>query len=153
MSRHAHTQPARRFVDGTCFAAVPGMANLSSQPPESLSDLLRSIADQAQTFIRAEVALIKLEAQRTVTSAIIALLVLVASGILLAIALSLVAAGLVVLRGGSAAAALLTAAGVDLIVAVVSSVVAVNWARKRAESTAAEASQLTNVPQHGSSLS
>jgi hypothetical protein len=129
------------------------MANLSSQPPESLPDLLRSIADQAQTFVKAEVGLIKLEAQRTVTSAAIALLVLVASGILLAISLSLVAAGIVVLRGGSPAAALLTAAGVDLIVAVVSSVVAVSWAKKRAENTAAEASQLTNLPQHGSSLS
>jgi hypothetical protein len=129
------------------------MANLSSQPPESLSELLRSIADQAQTFVRAEVSLIKLEAQRTVTSAAIALLVLVASGILLAFALSLSAAAVVLLRGGSTGVALLTAAGVDLIVAVVSSVVAVSWARKRAETTAAEASQVTNVPQHGSSLS
>jgi hypothetical protein len=153
MSSNAHSLCAHPFAHGTCFAAATGMANLSSQPPESLPDLLRSIADQAQTFVRAEVALIKLEAQRTVTSAIIALLVLVAGGILLAIALSLVAASIVVLRGGSAGAALLTAAGVDLIVAVVSGVVAVNWARKRAESTAAEASQLTNVPQHGSSLS
>jgi len=129
------------------------MANLSSQPPESLTELLRSIADQAQTFVKAEVGLIKLEAQRTVTSAAVALLVLVASGILLAIALSLLAAGIVMLRGGSTGTALLVAAGVDLVVALVSSVVAVSWAKKRAESTAAEASQLTNLPQHGSSLS
>ncbi|HTU58227.1 MAG TPA: phage holin family protein, partial [Polyangiales bacterium] len=94
------------------------MANLSSQPPESLPELLRSIADQAQTFVKAEVSLIKLEAQRTVTSAAVALLVLIASGVLLAVALSLLAAGVVLLRGGSVGAAALTAAGVDLVVAV-----------------------------------
>jgi hypothetical protein len=128
------------------------MANLSSQSTESLSDLLRSIADQAQTFVRAEIQLIKLESQRTVTAAAVALLVLVAGGILLAIAVSLLAAAVVVLRGGSAGAALLTAAGVDLIVAVVSSVMVINWAKKRAGATA-EATQLASVPQHGSSLS
>lgn len=129
-----------------------GMANTSPQTQESLPELLRSIADQAQTFVRAEIALIKLESQRTVTAAAIALLVLVGSGLLLAIAVSLVAAAIVVVRGGSAGAALLTAAGVDLLVAVLSSVVVVNWARKRFESTAA-ATQMANLPQHGSSLS
>jgi hypothetical protein len=129
------------------------MANLSPQPTESLPDLLRSIADQAQTFVRAEVALIKLEAQRTVTSAAVALLVLVASGLLVAIAVSVLAAGAVVLRGGSPGAALLTAAGVDVTVAVVSSVLVISWARKRAGAAAAEATQLTNLPHHGSSVS
>ena len=129
-----------------------GMANTSPQTQESLPDLLRSIADQAQTFVRAEIALIKLESQRTVTAAAVALLVLVSSGLLLAIAISLVAAAIVVVRGGSAGAALLTAAGVDLLVAVLASVVVINWARKRFENTAA-ATQLTNLPQHGSSLS
>lgn len=129
------------------------MANSSPQTQESLPELLRSIADQAQTFVRAEVSLVKLEAQRTVTSAAIALLVLVASGILLAIALSLVAAAIVVVRGGSAGAALLTAAGVDLLVAAVSSLVAISWAKKRAQSTVAATQQLANLPQHGSSLS
>jgi hypothetical protein len=128
------------------------MANISPQTQESLPDLLRSIADQAQTFVRAEIGLIKLESQRTVTTAAIALLVLVASGLLLAIGVSALAAAIVVVRGGSAGAALLTAAGVDVVIAIIASVVVIGWARKRVESTAA-ATQLTNVPQHGSSLS
>lgn len=128
------------------------MANTSLQTQESLPDLLRSIADQAQTFVRAEIGLIKLESQRAVTTAAVALLVVVASGLLLAIAISVLAAAIVVVRGGSAGAALLTAGAVDLMLAVVSSVVVISWARKRFEATAA-ATQPTNLPQHGSSLS
>jgi hypothetical protein len=128
------------------------MADPSPQNQESLPDLLRSIADQAQTFVRAEVQLLKLESTRTITRAAVALMVLLASGLLLAIALSLAAAAIVVASGASPQAALLTAAGVDLSVAVAATWSVLHWARKSAESVAAE-THLANLPQHGSSLS
>ena len=128
------------------------MADPSPQNQESLPELLRSIADQAQTFVRAEVQLLKVESARTVTRAAVALVVLLASGLLLAIALSLAAAATVVASGASPQAALLTAAGVDLIVAGASTWLVIHWARKPAESVAA-ATQLANAPQHRGSLS
>ena len=128
------------------------MADPSPQNQESLPELVRSIADQAQTFVRAEVQLLKVEASRTITRAAVALVVLMASGLLLAIALSLVAAATVVATGASPQAALLTAAAVDLIVASAATFFVLRWARKPAESVAAT-TQLANVPQHGSSLS
>jgi hypothetical protein len=129
------------------------MDSPSPHSQESLPSLLRSIADQAQTFVKAEIELLKLESTRTVTRAAVALMVLASSGLLLAIALSLAAAATVMVSGGSAVAALLTAAGVDLTVAIVSSVLVLKWARKPAETVAAEATQLSNLPQHGESLS
>lgn len=128
------------------------MADPSPHNQESLPELIRSIADQAQTFVRAEVQLLKVESARTITRAAVALVVLLASGLLLAIALSLVAAAVVVAADGSPQAALLTAAAVDLVVAGASTFFVLRWARKPAEVIAAE-THLAKVPQHGSSLS
>lgn len=132
------------------------MPTSAPNPEPTLPELLRSIYDQAQVFVKAELELLKLESKSTLTRAAVGLVLIMGSGLLLAIALSGIAAAVVLLRGGSAAAALLTAAGVDLLVAVVSTVVVIRMARKRTEevaSAAASATQLTNLPQHGSPVS
>ena len=143
----------QRLALGMCLAPWCRMADPSPPKQESLPELLRSIADQAQTFVRAEVQLLKVESARTITRAAVALVVLLASGLLIALALSLAAAATVIASGASPQAALLTAAAVDLVVAVVSTWLVIQWARKPAEATAAAATQLANAPQHGGSLS
>jgi len=133
------------------------MPTSAPQTPEpSVPELLRSIYEQGQVFVKAELELLKLESKSVLTRAAVALIVLTGSGLLLAIALSLVAAAIVLLRGGSAAAALLTAAAVDLVVALVSTGFVIWGTRKRvdkAASATASATQLSNLPQHGSTVS
>ncbi|MET0387013.1 MAG: phage holin family protein [Polyangiales bacterium] len=129
------------------------MPSSSPQPDDpSLPELLRSIADQAQDFARAEIELVKLEARQSLTKAVLMLVIIIGSGILLAIALSLVAAAIVVARDGSPALALLTAAGVDVVVASIALAFMISRTRKKIASTPTPA-QLTNTPQHGSQLS
>jgi hypothetical protein len=133
------------------------MSNSAPQIQEpSLPELLRSIYDQAQVFVKAEIELLKLESKSVITKAAVGLVVVMGSGLLLAIALSLVAAAIVLMQGGSPAAALLTAAGVDLLVSVVAVSFLVWTARKRVDAVAtgaASSTQLTNLPQHGSTVS
>ena len=122
----------------------------------SLPELLRSVYDQAQVFVKAELELLKLESKTVITKAAVGLVVVMGSGLLLAIALSLVAAAVVLMQGGSPAAALLTAAGVDVLVSGVAVAFLVWTARKRVDASVSEAAsptQLTNLPQHGSTLS
>jgi hypothetical protein len=120
------------------------------QPEEpSLPTLLRSIADQAQEFARAELQLVKVEAKQTVSRASLVFAVVLIAPVLLAIALSLTAAAIVLARGGSAVAALLTAAGVDLLGACIAVILVMGAVRKRSASSAV-VGQLTNSPQHGS---
>ena len=133
------------------------MPNSALRTPEpSVPERLRSIYEQGQVFVKAELELLKLESKSVLNRVAVALIVLTGSGLLLAIALSLVAAAVVLMQGGSAAAALLTAAGVDFLVAIVSTVSVIVIARKRVEkaaSSAASATQITNLPQHGSPVS
>ena len=121
----------------------------------SLPELLRSIYDQAQVFVKAELELLKLESKSVITKAAIGLVVVMGSGLLLAIALSLVAAAIVLMQGGSAAAALLTAAGVDVFVSVVAVAFLVWKARQGVDAVASEAASVTqvaNLPQQGSTV-
>lgn len=132
------------------------MSNLAPQPQEpSLPELLRSIYDQAQVFVKAELELLKVESKTVLTKAAVGLVVVIGSGLLLAIGLSLVAAALVLMRGGSPVAALFTAAGVDVLVSAVALGLFLWMARKRvdAAASAASPSQLTNLPHHGSPVS
>jgi hypothetical protein len=127
----------------------------SEDPP--IGELLRSIVDQSQVFVRAEVALLKVEAKQTLTEAVIALAVLMAGCVLVAGALSLAAASLVLARSGSAVAALLTAAGVNVVVTVVAAYAVVALFRRKKSQAAAPLKsgtpQLTNAPQHGNTAS
>ena len=90
---------------------------MSEAQAGSFADLLRTVVHEGQTFIRAETALLKVEARETLKLAVLYLVLVMGSGLLLAIALSLVAAALVLAADGSAIAALLSAAAVDLVVA------------------------------------
>lgn len=142
---------------GMCLAVWPDMPN--SAPPiqePSLPELVRSIYDQAQVFAKAELELFKLESKSVLTKAAVALVVVIGSGLLLAIGLSLVAAAIVLLRGGSPAAALLTAAGVDVLVSALGVTAMMIVLKKRVQTAAsavASTTQLTNMPQHGSTVS
>jgi hypothetical protein len=120
------------------------------QPEEpSLPALLRSIADQAQEFARAELQLVKVEAKQTLSRASLVFAVVLIAPVLLALALSLAAAAIVLARDGSAVAALLTAAGVDLLGACIAVGLVFQAVRKRSASSAV-VGQLANSPQHGS---
>jgi len=133
---------------------MPNSAPQIHEP--SVPELPRSIYDQAQVFVKAEIELLKLEAKSTITKAAVGLVVVMGSGLLLAIALSLVAAAIVLMQGGSAVAALLTAAGVDVFVSVVAVSFLVWMARRGVDTVASEAAsatQLTNLPHQGSTLS
>lgn len=120
-----------------------------------MPELLRSIYDQAQVFVKAELELLKVESKSILTKAALGLVVVVGSGLLLAIGLSLVAAAIVLMRGGSPVAALLTAAGVDVLVSALAIGLFLVMARKRVDDavSAASTTQLTNLPQHGSTVS
>jgi Putative Actinobacterial Holin-X, holin superfamily III len=83
----------------------------------SLSDLLRSILAEAKEFMKAEVDLTKADLKSTLKMAAFALVVFTAGGVLLAFALSMIAAAIVLAAHGNAVQALLAAAAVDLIVA------------------------------------
>jgi len=130
------------------------MSNISPQTPEPLPDLLRSIVDQAQAFARAELEIVKIESKQAATKAFVALVVLTASGLLLALALAASAAAVTLYAGASATAALLIAAGVASVIAAVSTGVLISWIRKGDDQAEpAPESQLTNLPQHGSTVS
>ena len=90
---------------------------MSEAQAGSFADLLRTVVHEGQTFVRAETALLKVEARETLKLAVLYLVLVMSSGLLVAIALSLVAAALVLAADGSAIAALLSAAAVDLVVA------------------------------------
>lgn len=124
-------------------------------PPEEapLPELLRAIADQAQEFARAEIGLVKIEAKQGATKAAIVLIVVTGSALLLAIALSLIAAAVVIARHGSPAAALLTAAGVDLLVAGVAIAWMISRLRRRTSNNGAASTRLSDSPHPGSQLS
>lgn len=85
----------------------------------SFADLLRTVVHEGQTFLRVETALLKVEARETLKLAVLYLVLVMGSGLLLAIALSLIAAAIVLAADGSAIAALLSAAAVDVVVAAV----------------------------------
>lgn len=128
------------------------MSKVALEPAEpSMAELVRSIVDQSQVFVRAELDLIKVEARQNATRAIIALVVALICSSLLAFTLSLGAAALVLTRHGSPTAALWTAAGVDFGAVLLSLVVTFVMLRKR--STAQRpTSSLANAPQHGTQV-
>jgi hypothetical protein len=85
----------------------------------SFSDLLSAVVQEGQAFVRAEAALLKVEAREVLTLAALSLVLITGSGLLLAIALSLGAAAWVLAAHGSTVAALLVAAAVDVVISAV----------------------------------
>jgi hypothetical protein len=114
---------------------------------------LRSILDQAQTFARAEIELLKGESRRVVVRAAVVLVVLLGSGLLVAAAVSLAAAAVALTYGASPVVALLSAAAADVLIGVVATLAVMSWARNPTPEAAAAAPHPTNLPQHGSTLS
>jgi hypothetical protein len=83
----------------------------------SFGALLSSVVQEGQAFVRAETALLKVEARDTLKLAVLYLVLTIVSALLLGGALSLAAAACVLAAHGGVVAALLTAAAVDAIVA------------------------------------
>lgn len=128
---------------------MPSTAPQSEEP--SLGELLSSIVEQSKAFARAEIDLLKVEGKQGLTKAVLALIVVMSSAVLVSIALSLIAAAIVLARHGSPALALLMAAAVHVLVA--GSAVAWLVARfRKASDAAASTAAIANSPQHGSSL-
>ena len=127
------------------------MSDASREP--SVPELLRTIAEQGQVFVKAELELLKRESKDAVTRAAVALTVIVVSGLLLAIALSMVAAAIALALEGSPTTALLMAAGVDALVAATAVIIVLRWATGKSADVEASAPQLTKLPQHGNPVS
>jgi hypothetical protein len=141
-------------VTGMRLAVSYGMENSGSDVQQaSFAELLRQVVQDGQTFLRAETELLKVEAKTSLKTATLYLVLTTGSGLLLAIALSLIAAAIVIAAHGSAAAALLTAAGVDLVVSASAITFMIMKVRQTTHKAAAAATQLASAPQHGSEVS
>jgi hypothetical protein len=114
---------------------------------------LRAIVDQTQTFARAEIELLKDESRRVLVRAAVALVVLLGSGLLLAMAVSLAAAAVALTCGASPVVALLSAGAADVVIGVIAALAVLSWARDPNPDAAASPPHATNLPQHGSTLS
>jgi uncharacterized membrane protein YqjE len=82
----------------------------------SIAELIKSIVAESKDFVRAEVDLTKADLKRTLKLAAFALVFFTAGGVLLAFALSLLAAAIVLAAHGTPVAAMLAAAAVDIAV-------------------------------------
>jgi len=118
----------------------------------SLAELVRSIVDQSQEFVRAEIDLIKVEARQQLTRGVIAFAVVLASGVLLSSALALVTAAIVLAQAGLGPA-LLAAAAVQVLVVCVAVAVVATWLRKRRGATAVSGSAVPVAAPHGTTVS
>jgi hypothetical protein len=108
---------------------MPTSAETGSKthPEPSLAELVRIVLDDAKELLRAEVDLLKADAKDTLKIAAAALIVLTASGVLLALTLSLLTAAIVLALKGSPTIALLSAALINGLV----SGAAILWLRAR----------------------
>jgi hypothetical protein len=110
----------------------------------SFTELVRTVVQEGQAFVRAEAALLKVEARETATLAAVYLVLITGSGLLLAAALSLAAAAWVLAAHGSTVAALLAAAGVDVFISAVAiSYMLLRLRQKASTSETASASERT----------
>ena len=107
---------------------------------ESFATLVNEVVREGQTFARAEIAVLKAEAQTTAIRGVLCLLVALASSVSLVMALALVAAACVIAAQAGPVAALLTAAGVHVVLSSLAIFVTVLKLRpRRAPNDAAEA--------------
>jgi len=104
---------------------------MASKTPEvgepSLADLVRVALDQSQFLLRAEIDLLKRQAQTHAVRGIVAFVVALTSAVAVLGVIALSVAALMISRGSSAASALLWAAGACLFVSVASLVSVVVW--------------------------
>jgi hypothetical protein len=120
--------------------------NGSTQVEEpSLAQLVRSTLDDVRDLLRAEIDLLKIDAKQVLKHAAAALIVLTASGVLLALMLSLLTAAVVLALHGNPTQALLAAALANLLV----SGAAILWLRgllrKGAQATKEDAAQVVGA--------
>jgi Putative Actinobacterial Holin-X, holin superfamily III len=132
------------------LSRMPSSLPQTNEP--SLGELLSSIVDQTKVFARAEIDLLKLEAKDGLTKAAIGLIVVLSGAVLVGISLSLVGAAIVLARHGSPALALVTAAIIQMLIAVVAVVWLIARLKKPAD-TVAKTTAIANSPQHGDSVS
>jgi Putative Actinobacterial Holin-X, holin superfamily III len=92
---------------------------------DSFATLVNEVVREGQSFARAEIALLKVEAREHATRGVACLLVALASSVSLVTALALAAAAWVIAVQGGAVAALLTAAGVHVTVSAIAITVTV----------------------------
>jgi hypothetical protein len=143
-----------RVVLGMRLAVSDRMENSASDVQQaSFAELLRQVVQDGQTFLRAETELLKVEARTTLKTAALYLVLVMGSGLLLAIALSLIAAAIVIAAHGCAAAALLTAAAVDVVVSASAITFMIMKVRQSSQKAAAATTQITSSPQRGSHVS
>jgi len=110
---------------------------MASKIPEvgepSLAGLVRAALDQSQVLLRAEVDLLKRQAQTHAVRGIVAFIVALASAVAVVGVIALSVAALVISRGGGSVSALLSAAGASLFVTVVALVSVVFWITSQQE--------------------
>jgi uncharacterized membrane protein YqjE len=131
--------------------ATPTPTNDVREP--SLAELLRLVIDEAQTFLRAEISLLKAESTQTLKIAALILVLVMSGGTLLVMAFALVGAAVVLAAGGDAVQALLAAAGVDALFGLAAG--AWLWSRLRSSKreTPANETRVPVPPRAGSQVS
>jgi hypothetical protein len=134
-------------------ATMPTQSQTNDVREPSIAELLRLVIDEGQTFLRAEVSLLKAESAQTLKRAALILVFVMAGAMLLVLAISLVAAAVVLAADGSAVQALLAAAGVDCAFGLIAGIWL--WARLRSNKreTPKTEGRMPLPPQAGSQLS